>query len=156
MTRSLGSVSVAREVLRSLGISSVVFVATLVAILAADSTKIASGWWVALIAPAAISAIAIPARLLTRTWAVIDTGQWLIPINGSAFRPLAEIRCAHANTFRGVSTLTLGFNDREKFAVSAFTPWFTKKSDRELVKYLLPYTCIPHDATRNLRDQLSR
>ena len=146
--RQIGSPSIARDVVQSLTFSAVILAITLVSLFFANAERFTTQWWVALIAPAILSAIAIPARAASNTWAVVDTTQWLISINGGAFRPLAEIRYAYTMTFRGVSTLTLGFSDREKFALSAFTPWFSKKADREFVKYLLPYTGIPHDAAQ--------
>lgn len=101
-----------------------------------------AGAWFALLF-LLIPAISIPVWLRLNSWAVINEANWTISINGSTFRPLTDITYGATQYFRGVSTVMLGFDQKHAVSVSAFSPTATPKSERAIIKHVLPFTGIP-------------
>lgn len=99
-----------------------------------------------------LPAIAIPAVIALNTSAEINTGTWLVSINGGTPRPLAELRYCTVNVFRGVCTLSIGFGPsrRERVMVSSHTPFGSPLVERDWIRYLLPYTGLPRDPNSTL------
>lgn len=96
-----------------------------------------------LLLPAAV----IPATVALNQYAEIDTATWLVRVNGGEPRPLAHLTHCTVNVFRGVCTLAIGYSDsrRDRFTVSSSTPFGSPRSERDWMRYLLPYTGLPRD-----------
>lgn len=99
----------------------------------------------------------IPALIWSNTYAVLDTVNWRISMNGGEFRLIGHITFASIFFFRGVSTLTIGFSKErsQRVAVSGNTPFGAPRVEREWVRYILPYTGLPRSDCR-APDEISK
>lgn len=99
-----------------------------------------------------LPAIAIPLLIAVNRYAVVDRRTWLVSVNGGQPRPLADLRYCRFGTFRGVSTIELGYSNlrKDRFIVSSHSPFASPRIERDWVRYLLPYTGLPRSADGSL------